>query len=390
MTGIETEAPPQLDGIRLAEIAVHRVPTPTPDGVHTMSGGRRYANGESVVVRVTTEEGTNGYGEVSTLGGDYLDGFTESAEAAIGKLAPIALAMDPLQAGPLVRAMDRALIGHLPGKAAIDIALWDLRGRLLGQPVATLLGGIAATSLPAFCAVTIAAPAEMAAAAERWAESGYERWQIKVGDDPLEDVARVRAVLEVIGEDCRYLACDANRGWTSLDAIRFCRALEDVDMVLEQPCGSLAEVSRVAAATGCPIAVDEIVKEPRDLLAAVDRKCADAINLKPARVGGLTKAARIRDLAAALGVMATVDEPLGGALAGATVAHLGATLDPRLLLGVSFFGSAESPRIEAAGTFEAGPSLLAGEVTVPTGPGLGVVPEDPFLDEPTFVVHANR
>ncbi|MBS1893921.1 MAG: mandelate racemase/muconate lactonizing enzyme family protein [Actinobacteria bacterium] len=379
MVGIETATPPRAARVRLVELAVFRVPTPTPDGVHTMSGGRSYAEPESLVVRVTSEDGTSGHGEVSTLDGDYLDGFTDSALATIARLAPIVLAGDPLQAAATVAAMDRAVIGHLPGKSAIDIALWDLRGRLLDLPAATLLGGIVSTSLPAFCAVTIASPRGMAAEAERWGKLGYRRWQIKVGEDPVEDADRVRAVVDVIGERHPYLACDANRGWSSAEAIRFSRALAGVETILEQPCSSLVEVARVAAATGRPIAVDEIVKEPRDLLAAVESRCADALNLKPTRVGGLTKAARIRDLAAALGVMVTVDEPLGGALAGAAIAQLGATVDPRLLLGVSFFGTAPG-----------GPTFDAGEVTVPTGPGLGVVPDEDFLDEPVLVVQPNR
>jgi L-alanine-DL-glutamate epimerase-like enolase superfamily enzyme len=389
MATAEIPARPLLDGIRLAEIAAYRVRTPTPDGVHAMSCGRRYLDLESVVVRVTTQDGTSGYGEVSTLGGDYLDGFTESALASIAKLASVALEVDPLQAAPLVAAMDRAVIGHLPGKAAIDIAFWDLRGRLVGLPVATLLGGIASASLPAFCAITIASPSEMASAAERYAAAGYERLQIKVGEDPAADVARVRAVLEVIGDDASYLACDANRAWTTAQAISFSRALDDVAMILEQPCGSLAELARVARATGRPVAVDEIVKEPCDLLAAVQQECADALNLKPARVGGLTKAARIRDLAAALGVMVTVDEPLGGSLAAAAIAQLGATLDPKLLLGVSFFGD-EGLRGEECVPAEAGPAFLSGEVIVPTGPGLGLVPDDASLGEPAFFVKVNR
>ncbi|HUA04938.1 MAG TPA: enolase C-terminal domain-like protein [Solirubrobacteraceae bacterium] len=374
---------------RVTELACFRTAFPAEGGTYRMSGGREYTEFSSTVVRVSTEDGTRGYGEASTMGGDYLDGFLESTEATVRRLAPLVLDADPLQAAPLVRMMDRTLIGHFPGKAAIDIAMWDLRGRLLGVPVATLLGGIAQTTVPAFAAVPPGAPEERIAEARRLATRGYLRWQIKVGDAPDRDVADVRAILETVGEGRHYLSCDANCGWTTDDAMRFSRAVADLETYLEQPCASISELALVRAATGRPIIIDEAAKQPRDLLDAIALGCVDGINLKPVRVGGLTKAALMRDIAQSAGLKIAVDEPMGGMLASACVAQLAATVDPRLLLASAFFATNEESFFDERSEAEDGmPTFSHGEISVPTGPGHGVIPDEQSLGDPVFVVDA--
>lgn len=362
--------------VGVMQLACHELRLPAPAGGYGLSGGRRYTELASTVVKVTATDGTCGYGEASTMGGDYLDGFLAGTQATVHELAPVVLACDPLQALPLVRAMDRALRGQHPGKAAIDMAMWDLRGRLLGVPVAVLLGGIAQTDLPAFAAVSVGDVRATADAAEALWHAGHRHLQVKVGDDPASDARRVHAVLDVIGSP-DYLSLDANRGWTTGQALRFARAVAEVDCWLEQPCGSLAELARVSAATSHPLVLDEGAVTSRDVIEAAARGCADAVNIKPVRVGGLTNAARMRDVATAAGLQMTIDEPMGGALASAGVAHLGASVDPERLLAVSYLGE--------HGAADGGADLRGGRVRLPVGPGLGVTPDPAALGIPVFV-----
>jgi hypothetical protein len=99
-----------------------------------------------------------------------------------------------------VRAMDGEVVGHLPDKSAIDIAMWDLRGQLLGVPVSTLLGGAAQADLPTFAAIYVeSADAAVQQTAALHAQ-GHRCWQVKVGNDPIEDAERVRAVLPSYAE----------------------------------------------------------------------------------------------------------------------------------------------------------------------------------------------
>ena len=89
--------------------------------------------------------------------------------------------------------------------------------------------------------------------------------------------------------------------------------------------------------------VDENAREAADLLQVIALGCADALNLKPVRVGGLTKAARIRDLALAAGLMILVDEPQGSDLATGGMVQLAATIDPDSFLATSFFMGEHMP-----------------------------------------------
>ena len=140
--------------------------------------------------------------------------------------------------------MDRLVIGHLTGKAAIDIALWDLRGKLLGRPVAALLGGVKQASMPGFKAISLGDVDEMLAEVERAAARGYRAWQLKLGDDPIADAARVEAVTAVaaceIPADSTFLTSDANTGWTVAQALQFAShgRSAGINTYLEQPCAS--------------------------------------------------------------------------------------------------------------------------------------------------------
>jgi cis-L-3-hydroxyproline dehydratase len=378
---------PGLGRPGLASLACYAVDIPARGGGYTMSHGRTLAAFPATVVKVTAEDGTTGFGEAGTLGANYLDGFPGSARETIRELAPWVLGCDPLEPGVVADGMDARVIGHLPGKAAIDIALWDLRGKLLGLPVARLLGGVKQASLAAFQAISLAAADEMAGDVGYLAGLGFRHWQLKLGDDPVADAARVHAVVSVLPGDSAFLTSDANRGWTVSDALRFVRAVAGIDTYLEQPCQTLAELARVRAHCPLPMLIDEGVREPADLLAAAALGCADAINIKPSRVGGLTKAARIRDLALAAGVMILVDEPQGAELATAAMAQLAATIAPGSFIAMGCFVGPHMPSCyQAPGGALAGARLDGGVVAWPDAPGLGVEVDESRLGRPLFEV----
>lgn len=373
--------------MRVRELSCFAVEIPTPHDRYVMSHGRVLESFPSTVVKVTADDGTVGYGEACTLGTNYLDGFPASARETVRLLSDWVFACDPFEPGVLVDGMDDRLVGNLTGKAAIDVAMWDLRGRLLGRPVAQLLGGVKQSSFPAFKAISLDEPSAMAQAAHEAADSGYRVWQLKLGNDPLQDAARALAVVAAVPPDYTCMTCDANKGWTVAQALRFAKAVQGVDTYLEQPCRTLPELARVRAASGTPMMVDESLKDTTDALAALAAGCTDAINLKVVRVGGLTKAARIRDIAQAAGWMVLADEPQGADLATAGLAHLAATVEPSHLLGVGYFTGPDarlSYQPPGAGT---GPRLRDGTVTYTDEPGLGVTIDDDVLGAPLFTLH---
>jgi L-alanine-DL-glutamate epimerase-like enolase superfamily enzyme len=294
------------------------------------------------------------------------------------------LQCDVMDASALVAGMDHRVIGHLPGKAAIDAAMWDLRGKLLGQPVARLLGGVRQWEFDAFQAISLGTPKEMVEELKRMSDLGFRRWQLKLGNDPLEDAARTQAIAHSMPASSAFLTSDANKGWTVAQALRFVNAIIGIDTYLEQPCATIGEMARVHRRSSIPLMIDESAKQPSDVLDALSAGCADAINLKPVRVGGLTKAALIRDLAETAGLMILVDEPQGADLATAGMAHLAATVDPDHFLGVSYFMGNHMPMSYQPEPLVSGPGLLDGRVQLSAEPGLGVEIDEAVFGAPLF------
>jgi len=375
--------------MKVRELSCFAVDIPTQHDHYAMSHGRVLHSFPSTIVKVTAEDGTVGYGEACTLGSNYLDGFPASARATVRLLADWVLECDVFEANVLVDGMDDLVVGHLSGKAAIDIAMWDLRGKLLGRPVAQLLGGVKQSTFRAFKAISLANIEEMVRATHEAADFGYRGWQLKLGDDPLLDAARVRAVAAVVPPDSSFMTSDANKGWTVAQAVRFAKGVEDVDTYIEQPCRTIAELARVREMSSKPMMVDESLKDTADLLSSLQAGCVDAINLKVVRVGGLTKAARIRDIAQAAGCMLLIDEPQGADLATAGLAHLAATVEPGHFLGVAYFMGSEMKIGYQPRGADTGPRMVEGTVHYSDQPGLGLTIDESVFGDPLFTVSAD-
>ncbi len=213
--------------MRIKRLRCFAVTLPLTAGKYEMSHGRVLDKIDSTVLELTASDGTTGYGETSTLGSNYIDGFAGSLRAAVKELASVIFESDVMQPKVLNFAMDEALLGHRPAKALIDSAFWDVRGKRLDQPVYNLLGGELQSSYPVFYVVSLADPSVMAAEAADRANEGFKAWQLKLGSDPLTDAVRVSGVCEAIGESGDFVTCDGNRGWTMADAIRFIHSPRD-------------------------------------------------------------------------------------------------------------------------------------------------------------------
>jgi L-alanine-DL-glutamate epimerase-like enolase superfamily enzyme len=366
---------------RLARLDCYEVQLPVASQVYTMSQGRRLTGFTTIVVRVTDEDRRTGFGESCTLGTNYIEAFPAGVEATIRELAPVVLEQPLLEPEVVVRAMDAAVLGHLAGKAAIDVALWDLRGKVLEQPVAVLLGGVLQPDYPAFHAVTLDEPERMAAEAARMRERGYRCWQLKLGTEPAVDAERLRAVSEAVGEAADFVTSDPNGAWTVAQSCDFLLRIEGLTTFVEQTCPSLAEMREVRKRSPWPVTVDESVRTVRDLLDCLALEAADALNIKITRVGGITRAARLRDAAQAAGLMLMVDEPMGSHLATAAIAQVAATCRPESFLAASHIGAYSAQPLVSQP-----PALVEGRTQVPLGPGLGVEVDVEALGEPIFSV----
>ena len=346
-------------------------------GDYVMSSGRVVNRLASTVVRVTTRDATTGFGEVCPLGTTYLPAHAAGARAAIGEVAPAVLGADATNLADIHRRMDSALMGHDYAKSAIDVACWDAFGRLVGKPVATLLGGVLQAELPLYVAIPLGPPAEMAAFARRERAAGIRRFQLKLGAEPAEDAERVAAVVAETGPGDEITG-DANGAWRRQAAIQFANLVRDVPRFrLEQPCPTLEECLAVRRLTTLPMVLDEVITDLHALLRAAEAHAMDQINLKVSRVGGLLPARLLRDTAVALGIRLMIEDTWGGDIVSATTAHLAAGVPPAALFAVSFMNDWTNEHVAGYR-----PRSSGGVGRVPDGPGLGIEVDVAALGEP--------
>ncbi len=263
--------------------------------------------------------------------------------------------------------MDATLRGHEYAKSAVDVACWDILGRVTGRSVATLLGGALRETVPLYVAVPLGPPAEMAAFVERERAAGIHHFQLKLGAAPEDDLERVAAVHAVTGPEDALIG-DANGAWRRQDAIIAARLFGRFDRLrLEQPCPTIEECLAVRRLTTLPMVLDEVITDLPTLVRAVAVDAMDHINLKVGRVGGLTKARLMRDAAIDLGLTLTIEDSWGGDIVTAAVAHLAAGVPDGSLFAASFMNDWT---LEHVAGYQ--PRSRDGFGPVPSGPGLGI------------------
>jgi cis-L-3-hydroxyproline dehydratase len=365
---------------KITAIEAFQVDLPLHEGSYKWSGGNSVEVFDSTVVAVHTDAGISGYGEVCPLGPSYLPAYAEGARTGIAKLAPQLIGLEPTALGVLNGRMDAALRGHPYVKSALDMACWDILGKVAGLPLVTLLGGRYGENFPLYRAISQDSPEAMADNVAQYRAEGYTKFQLKVGGDPDTDIQRIHQVAATLqlGD---VLIADANTGWTQHEALRVADAMREVDVYIEQPCASYAECLVVRRHTDRPFVLDEVVDSVEMVVEGARDQAMDVINLKISKVGGLTKARQIRDLCLSLGIALTIEDTWGGDIITAAIAHLAHSTPPRYLFTATDFNSYVTVS-NAAGA----PQRKDGGMAAPTTPGLGVEPRWELLGKPVISV----
>jgi L-alanine-DL-glutamate epimerase-like enolase superfamily enzyme len=276
------------------------VPLPRPLRMSFITVERR----ESILVRVRTEQGAEGIGDAMTV--PYFTGETAlGAQRLVREVfAPALVGLDPLDLGVAVGRLEAA-VGNPAARAAVDGALHDLAGRLLGVPVSTLLGGRQRDRVEATWHVSNMDPEADARDAADAVRRGFRILKIKVGaPDPRRDLLGLRAIREAVGEDVR-LYVDANQAWRPDQAIRFVRRAEEYGVELvEQPVArsDLAGMAAVARAVEAAVAPDEGVWSAEELLTYARQGAATAVVAKLIKSGGIVGLRRLIAVAEAANV----------------------------------------------------------------------------------------
>jgi len=363
-------------------IEVYRVELPLHEGSYKWSGGNSVERFDSTVVAIHTDTGVTGYGEVCPLGPAYLPAYAAGARTGIAEIAPHLMGLDATELILVNARMDAALRGHPYVKSALDMACWDILGKTAGLPVATLLGGRFGESFALYRAISQDTPARMAGSVAHYRAEGYTKFQLKVGGEPDEDIDRIRAAAAELQRG-DVLIADANTGWTQHQALRVAGAVRDVDVYIEQPCASYRECLAVRRHTDRPFILDELVDSIGMLVDAAGDHAMDVINLKISKVGGLTKARQIRDLAVSLGIALTIEDTWGGDIITAAIAHLAHSTPPGYLFSATDFNSYVTVS-NATGA----PQRAHGRLAAPLEPGLGVTPRWDVLGQAVLQLKA--
>ncbi len=366
--------------MKITKIAAYQVDLPLHEGSYNWSGGKSVSVFDSTVVRVETDAGLAGHGEVCPLGPFYLPSYAAGARTGIAELAPDLIGQDPTELDVLNRRMDRLMKGHPYVKSALDIACWDILGQAAGVPLCTLLGGRDGETVALYRAISQEAPEKMAARVAGYRAEGYRRFQLKVGGGIEDDIARIRAcAAELAPGD--VLIADANTGWLPHQAMRVVRAVRDLDVYIEQPCLSYEECLGIRRATDHPFVLDESMDGIDMLLRGHADRAMDAVNIKISKLGGLTKARRARDLCVEMGIALTIEDSWGGDIVTAAIAHLAHSTPEPFRFTATDFNSYVTRSVA-----EGAPARKDGKMAASSAPGLGVTPRPEVLGAPVFEV----
>ena len=364
----------------IERISAYRVELPLREGNYRWSGGKAVTVFDSTIVRVDTDSGLTGWGEVCPLGPFYLPAYANGVRAGLAELGPHLIGENALELGALNRRMDAALKGHAYVKSGLDMACWDLLGQATGQPICVLLGGRYGDDIGLYRAISQEEPSAMAEKVAGYRAEGYRRFQLKVGGDPDVDIERIHSVAAELKPGERLVA-DANTGWRMHDALRVVRAVRDVDVYIEQPCLTYEECLTVRQHTDHPFVLDEVIDSVVVLLRGHADRAMDVVNIKISKFGGLTKARQARDLCASLGVAMTLEDSWGGDIVTAAIAHLAHSCPPEV-----FFTATDFNSYVTVSFADGAPQRVNGRMAASTAPGLGIQPKMDVLGKPVLVV----
>jgi len=366
--------------MKITKITAYQVDLPLKEGRYAWSNDNAVEVFDATVVAVETDAGITGYGECCPLGPAYLPAYAAGVRAGLKEIAPKLLGLDPTHLGVLNRRMDEAIRGHPYVKAPVDIACWDILGKVAGLPVYALLGGAQQAEVKLYRAISQDTPQKMADSVTRYRREGYTKFQLKVGGNADVDIERIRACRAML-KPGDVLIADSNTGWTMHEAARVVQAVRDLDVYIEQPCRTYEECLTVRRRTALPFILDENIDGIGILLRAIADGAMDVINLKISKVGGLTRAREMRDLCLNAGVAMTIEDTWGGDIVTSAIAHLARSTPDEFLFSATDFNSYGTKDIA-----KGAPKRKDGKMTAPDRPGLGIEPIFDVLGKPVLSV----
>lgn len=285
------------------------------------SGGIR-RNAPALIVELVTDEGIVGLGEC-------VGPTIPTIQAIVEKeFKPFLIGKDPMQTELILHQLEEYIlnwsqIGYY-AMAGIDIALLDLKSKILNTPLYNLLGGLYKKEVEFAGYLFIDDPLINAREAEEIVKKGYREIKIKVGRDVDFDTQRIKEIRSAVGPNVK-LRIDANQIWSVNTAIKAINKMAEYDLQLvEQPTpyydiDGLATVSR---SVSVPITADESCTTFETALKLIEKRAVAAFTIYPSEAGGLLKAKQIVQLADTYGIWCVTGTWAETGIATVANAHL--------------------------------------------------------------------
>ncbi|RSD24426.1 dipeptide epimerase [Mesobacillus subterraneus] len=325
---------------------------------------------EAIIVKITCDNGITGWGEAPptlVITGDSL----ASIEAAITEvIKPFLLKKSLLNYETLFQGLKTILVNNSSAKAAVDMALYDCLSQQCGLPLYQFLGGYR-NEIETDFTVSVNSPQEMADDAANYVNNGFNVLKIKVGIGEIaEDITRIQAIRTRIGSEIK-IRLDANQGWKPKDAVRAIRKMEDLSLdieLVEQPvkADDLDGLKQVTDSVDTLIMADESVFTPKQAFEVIRRRCADLINIKLMKSGGIHQAQIINQMAETAGIECMVGSMIETRLGITAAAHFAAS--KKNITRFDF----DAPLMLAEEAISGGITYNGRKITLPDQAGLGI------------------
>lgn len=279
---------------------------------------------ESLIIKVVTDTGLIGYGEVCPF--EPVTGESiQTEEAALDILTDILIGQDPLCIEQIHHLMDDKIVGHTALKAGLDIAMYDLLGKASGLPIYKLLGGVS-NQVRSDVTIAIDTPEKMAQEATDYLAQGFTQLKVKTGIDQATDEEAIRQILDAVGDKVT-VKIDANQGWTAKQTIRILNEFRNTRLdIVEQPLPywQHEENQLIRSNITQDLMLDESVHSPSDAYNVISNGEADMVNIKLMKSSGLFGAEGINKVAESAGVPCMIDCMAESRLGICAAAHFAA------------------------------------------------------------------
>ncbi len=330
---------------------------------------RTVTSAEDTIVKIITDTGEVGYGEApptSVITGDTNESIRGIIEK---KLKSVLVGAEVGSIEGILHDLNKAVVGNSSARAALDMAVYDLYGKLYNAPLYKLLGGYR-DEIRSDLTISVNSPEEMSDDALAAVDEGYDTLKIKVGKNFRLDIERVKAVRQAVGKDVK-IRLDANQGWQPKEAVYSIQQMEDSGLdieLVEQPVKAhdFEGLKFVTDNVMTPIMADESLFNPRDCFRLLEMRACDLVNIKLMKAGGIYRALMINSIAEAMGIEAMLGCMLETKVSVTAAAHLAAAKRNITRLDL------DGPSLLAEDPVVGGIEINGPRIKLPQGPGLGI------------------